>query len=165
MKYKVVRKQENSAHCMVCGLENPSGLKASFYELENKEVVAVFKPHGQHQSYPGRTHGGIVAAILDETIGRAAMITKSDSWGVTVDLRIEYLKPLPLDEELKAVGRITRDRRRLFEGTGEIILKDGEVAARGYAKYMRVPGDRKIDHETLHWKVTPLANDPDTIDI
>jgi acyl-coenzyme A thioesterase PaaI-like protein len=70
IKYKVIRKQENSKLCLVCGMENDLGLKISFYELENGEVVSIFNTKDEHQSYPGRLHGGITGAILDETIGK-----------------------------------------------------------------------------------------------
>jgi transposase len=62
MKYKVVRKQNNSKMCFVCGLNNESSLKAAFFELDNNELIAIFKPQEGHQSYPGRLHGGVAAA-------------------------------------------------------------------------------------------------------
>ena len=74
MHYHVKRKQPNSKMCFVCGMKNSFGLQTFFYELENNELLAIFKPGEEHQSYPGRLHGGIAAAILYETIGRAIMI-------------------------------------------------------------------------------------------
>jgi len=50
MKYQVKKKQQNCRKCLVCGLKNEFGLKASFYELENNELVAIFKPLEEHQS-------------------------------------------------------------------------------------------------------------------
>ncbi|GAJ01339.1 unnamed protein product [marine sediment metagenome] len=85
MSYIVKGKQENSKMCLVCGLKNPFGLRSSFYELDNDELLAVFKPMEEHQSYPGRLHGGIATAVLDETIGRAIMIKHRDIWGVTIE--------------------------------------------------------------------------------
>jgi len=38
-----------------------------------KELPAVFRPRQEHQSYPVRLHGVIIATILDEAIGRAIM--------------------------------------------------------------------------------------------
>ena len=139
MKHKVLRKQEISKSCIVCGYENDFGLKASFYELDNDEVFAVFKPLDEHQSYPGRTHGGISGAILDETIGRAILAKDKNVWGVTVELNLKYKKPVPLNEELRVVGRITKDSSRLFEGTGEILLPNGEVAVTAQGKYIKMP--------------------------
>ena len=58
MKRKVTAKQQNSRMCFVCGLKNPSGLRASFYELENGDLMAVFTARDEHQSYPGACTAG-----------------------------------------------------------------------------------------------------------
>ena len=42
MKYKVLKKQNSSKSCLVCGVENDLGLKARFYQLENGELVSIF---------------------------------------------------------------------------------------------------------------------------
>lgn len=167
MEYKVMKKQENSKKCFVCGLKNDFGLKASFYELENDELVAIFKPIDEHQSYPGRMHGGIAGAILDETIGRLIMAKDENLFGVTVELNLKYKKPVPLDEELRVVARITRDSRKLFEGSGEILLKNGEVAVTGCGKYWKIPMNemKEFDPEEQEWKVYSSDSDPLKIDI
>ncbi len=167
MKQKVLRKQENSKLCIVCGMKNDLGLKCSFYELENNELVAIFTPKEEHQSYPGRLHGGIASAVLDETIGRAMLINDKDSWGVTVELSLKYHKPIPLDEELRVVGRITSDRRRIFEGSGEILLGNGDVAVSAYGKYLKMPIGKISDssEEDLEWKVLEFEEDPKEIDL
>lgn len=149
--------------CLVCGLKNPFGLHTSFFELDNNELLAVFKPRGEHQSYPGRLHGGIISTILDETIGRAIMIqSEGDIWGVTVDLQIRFKKPVPLDEELWVIGRITKDSSRFFEGTGELLLQDGTVAATGHGKYLKVPLEKIADFDVDHqeWQVVQSNDDP-----
>ena len=167
MKRKVIGKQHNSRKCLVCGLKNDLGLKASFYELDNDELAAIFTPIEEQQSYPGRLHGGISAAILDETIGRAILIRDRDAWGVTVELKLEYKKPVPLNEELKVVGRITKDTKRLFEGTGEIILPNGDIAVTAFGKYIKMPIDKiaDFDEQDEEWKVELTDKDPAEINI
>jgi acyl-coenzyme A thioesterase PaaI-like protein len=163
MKQTVNRKQPNSRNCLVCGLKNPYGLKAAFYELGNGELVALFTPHAEHQSYPGRLHGGMATAILDETIGRAIMIAYRDGiWGVTLEFTTRFRKPIPLDVELKVVGRISEDSGRIFTGTGEIILPDGEVGASGTGKYLKMPLEKIADFDAAEqeWRVTPMPSDP-----
>jgi len=163
MLHTVTAKQPNSKMCLVCGLKNPFGLHTSFFELDNNELLAVFKPRGEHQSYPGRLHGGIISTILDETIGRAIMIqSEGDIWGVTVDLQIRFKKPVPLDEELRVIGRITKDSSRFFEGTGELLLQDGTVAATGHGKYLKVPLEKIVDFDVDHqeWQVVQSNDDP-----
>mgnify|MGYP001194431619 CR=1 FL=1 len=158
---KVTHKQPNSADCFVCGLDNDKGLKASFFETDTNEVVALFTPHRLHQSYPGRVHGGIAASILDETMGRAIQIGNPDMWGVTVELSLTYKKPLPYEVQLKAVGRITRDVRLLFEAEGEIYTPEGEVAVTAKARYVKMSIDRiSEDFDQDSWKVYLDIDDP-----
>ena len=147
MKHKVLRKKSNSNKCIVCGLNNEIGLEAEFFELDNGEVVAICTPKEEHQSYPGRVHGGISTALLDETIGRAIEIYNPDAWGVTVELSTRFKKPVPLGEEIKIIGRITRNTSRIFEGTGEIILKNGDVAVTAQGKYMKMSIDKIVSNE------------------
>jgi uncharacterized protein (TIGR00369 family) len=163
MLRKVIAKQPNSRMCLVCGLKNPFGLHTAFYELDNKELLAVFRPREEHQSYPGRLHGGIISTILDEAIGRAIMIkTKGEIWGVTIDLQVRFKKPVPLDEELRVIGRITRDSSRFFEGSGELLLPDGSVAAEGHGKYLKAPLEKiaDFDVDAQEWGVLHSPEDP-----
>jgi uncharacterized protein (TIGR00369 family) len=163
MIHTVTAKQPNSKMCLVCGLKNPFGLHTSFFELDNNELLAIFKPKKEHQSYPGRLHGGIISTILDEAIGRAIMIhSEGDIWGVTVDLQIRFKKPVPLDEELRILGRITKDSSRFFEGTGELLLQDGTVAAKGHGKYLKIALEKIADFDVNHqeWQVVESENDP-----
>ena len=154
--------------CFVCGLENIAGLKASFFETAGDCLVALFTPQNEHQSYPGRMHGGIAATILDETIGRAVMIKSgSEMWGVTIDLSIEYKKPVPLGVELKVVGRITEENSRIFSGSGEIILPNGDLAVTARGRYMKVPLSRitDFDPDQFDWAVVGNDNDPEFIEM
>ena len=167
MQYRVKAKQENSKMCLVCGLKNPFGLHSSFYELENDELLALFTPKDEHQSYPGRLHGGIATAILDETIGRTIMISHQDLWGVTIDFSIRFRKPIPLNEEIRVIGRISKDTRRVFEGSGEILLGDGSVAAEGHGKYIKLPLDKiaDFDADEQEWKVISTPDDPQVVEL
>lgn len=140
-------KQNNSSFCFVCGVENRHGLKAKFYTVGADQLVAVFQAEEHLQSYPGVLHGGISAAILDETIGRTILRSDNQVWGVTVELSMRYRKPLPLGETLYARARITENNSRLFTGTGEILLPDGTVAVSATGKYMKLPLERIAEPE------------------
>jgi acyl-coenzyme A thioesterase PaaI-like protein len=107
------------------------------------------------------------AAILDETIGRAMNISQDEIWGVTVDFSVRYKKPVPLDQELRVVGRIVNENRRLFEGTGEILLPNGEVAVEGRGKYFKLPLDEiaDFDFEEQEWKAILSDSDPTEIEL
>lgn len=166
MEKKVVRKQYSSKNCLVCGVDNKLGLHTEFYELENNEVVGIFKTIEEHQSYPGRVHGGMAAALLDETIGRVINVEEKDTWGVTIDLQVKYRKPVPLCEELKVVGRLTKNSHRSFEGEGEIILEDGTKAVTATARYMKLPTEKIADGDfSDEWFSFEKDSDPEVIDI
>jgi acyl-coenzyme A thioesterase PaaI-like protein len=145
MIIKVLKKQYNSDMCFVCGVSNQFGLHTNFYELENKAVIGLFKGQDIHQSYPKRMHGGIVAAMLDETIGRAIQTYDDLTWGVTIEFQIRYYKPVPLDQELKVVGKITSNRSKIFEGEGYICDQDNQILARSTGRYLKQKVDKIVD--------------------
>ena len=154
--------------CFVCGLQNDFGLHASFFETDANELVALIKPTEQHQGYPGRMHGGIAATILDETIGRAIGNGKTEQlWGVTLELTTKFRKPIPLDQEIKIVGRVVQEGPRFYDGTGEIILENGEIAVSAEGKYMKIPFD-KITEAVMgsnEWFYDENETDPLVLDI
>jgi hypothetical protein len=82
-----------------------------------------------------------------------------------VDLQVRFKKPVPLGEELRVIGRITKDSSRFFEGTCELLLKDGTVAAECHGKYLKAPLDKiaDFDVEALEWGVVELPDDPDEV--
>ena len=100
MKLKVIKKQNNSDMCAVCGMSNNLSLRAKFYEVENELMVGVVTGRDVHQSYPNRMHGGLISALLDEVIGRAINIPEPEAFGVTSELNVKFKKPVPLNDEL-----------------------------------------------------------------
>ena len=114
------------------------------------------------------SHGGIAAAILDETIGRAILIGQaSEIWGVTLELTIKYKKPIPLDSELKVIAKLTEEDKRIFKGWGKIILPGGIEAVIAEGKYLRRPLEKiaDFDREKNEWKIVRSKNDPGSIEI
>jgi uncharacterized protein (TIGR00369 family) len=163
MKHTVTGKQHNSKLCFVCGLKNIAGLKASFFETDSGTLVATFTPGNEHQSYPGRLHGGISSAILDETIGRAINTgCRDEVWGVTLELTVTYRKPIPLEVELRVLGRVTEEKSRSYVGTGEILLPDGEVAVSAVGKYLKAPLEKIADFDAVEneWAIIRRDDDP-----
>ena len=168
VKHKVLKKQYSSKMCFVCGEKNDFGLHAKFYETEANELVALINPSEQHQGYPGRMHGGIATTILDETIARSICNGKNEQlWGVTLELKIKFRKPVPLGQELKVVGRVTNEGFRSFEGTGEIVLPGGEIAVSAEGKYIKLTIDKIANDQFLNeeWFLTDSSDDPSEIEI
>ena len=168
MRLAVTGKQPNSKMYFVCGLENSIGLKSRFYGLENGELLATFSPAKEHQGYPGRLHGGIAAAILDETIGRAVMLKHSDNiWGVTVDFAMRLKRPIPLDGQIRVLARITKDTRKTFEGSGEILLDDGTAAITATGKYLKMDIDTITNADFVEeaWDIIEDCDEPKNFEL
>ncbi len=152
------KKQPTSRMCFVCGESNPAGIHVRFYEQADGSVLARFTGCDHHQGYPGRMHGGAITAVMDETMGRAIMTRYGDDiWGVTAELTVRFRKPVPLGVELTAVGRITTEKTRLFEGAGELYLPDGSVAVEASGKFVKMELARiaTFDPEREQWYVRP----------
>ncbi len=168
VKHKVLKKQNISKMCIVCGEKNDFGLRAIFYETDANEPVALINPSEQHQGYPGRMHGGIAATILDETIARSICNGEDEQiWGVTLELKTKFRKPIPLGQELKIVGRVTNEGNCSFEGTGEIVLPNGEIAVSAEGRYLKVKIEKIANDPGLNddWLFVESTDDPSEIEI
>lgn len=75
---------------------------------------------------PGRAHGGPVAAILDQALGRAVLAVGSTS--LTMKLQIDYLKATPIGVPLDVSARCESVSGRALTVRGEIRNGD-EVCA------------------------------------
>lgn len=139
MTIKVLGKQKNSKTCIICGLDNDSGVKAPFYNMEDGSAASLFSFKPFHQSYPERTHGGMITCMLDELIGRALWVKSPDIYGVTATISVKFRKPVPYDVPLKGRGYILNERSRLFTAKGEIYDMDNNVLAEAEATYVKMP--------------------------
>lgn len=135
---KVLNAQKNSKNCIICGMENELGLKATFYNLDDDSVASVLTFKSQHQSYPERTHGGMISALLDEIMGRALWLNEPEMYGITTTLNVTFRKPVPLDVPVKARGYITFKSNRGFSAKGEIYSMDGILLAESTARYLKL---------------------------
>lgn len=156
---KVVKKQTNSKMCIVCGMENPAGLHAPFYEMEDETIITLFKYSDIHQSYPERTHGGLITTILDELIGRAIWIYESEVWGVTATINVKFRKPVPLNEQIKGIGKIIENKSRLFKGIGRLESMNGEVLAEAEAVYVKIPLTKIVEDRSHDSEINVYVED------
>jgi uncharacterized protein (TIGR00369 family) len=150
-----MNKQPNSDHCYVCGRKNPSGLYMQFYDNGNDEVYSDYTVASRYQSYPGIVHGGILASMLDEVVGRVTIIGDHHHFMVSVRLQVLYRHPVPVETPLKIRGRIVRLKGRLGKAQGEIILPDGTVACEASITLADVPANilSEANFALLDWRV------------
>lgn len=154
---KVLSKQRNSRMCVMCGMDNPFGVKAQFYNMEDGSVITPFRFRPEHQSYPGRVHGGLISAMLDELGLRACWTEAEDTWGVTINLNVKYRKPVPYDTDLFGRGVVVKNSPLFFRVNTEILDVHGEPLASSEVTYCRmdlkkIAADADM-HEEMHYYI------------
>jgi uncharacterized protein (TIGR00369 family) len=86
--------------------------------------------------YRDVAHGGVVAALLDETMGWAATVFgKEHPMYVTGEITVKYLAPVPVGEEIEVRSRLVEDAGRLAYAEGQ-LLHGGKVCARAKGKFV-----------------------------
>ena len=150
-------KQPNSSDCFVCGLQNPYGLHLHFYDDGEGRVSAEYSVEERFQGYPGIVHGGIIASMLDEVVGRTLMAGDPNHFFVSAKLTIRYRNAVPTGQPLKLSGWLIKDRGRTALAKAELRLPDGSVGAEAEAILVDAPFQiaDEIDLEALGWKVYP----------
>ena len=100
-------------------------------------------------------HGGMITALLDETIGRAIQVEEGDaSWGVTSKIEVVFKKPVRLNRPIKCFGKIVKKYSVAFVGNGIIEDEDGNLLATATATYIRMPIERMTGGD-FFWEVFP----------
>lgn len=129
--------------CFVCGPENPEGLKAVFEAADGK-ATGTFLSRPEHQGYTGVSHGGIIAALLDEAMVYAA--TSLGHWSATAELTVRYSKPASTEQTLTVTAEVTEQKRRLVHCRAELRDAGGTLLASATGKLMQgraiEPGER-----------------------
>jgi uncharacterized protein (TIGR00369 family) len=124
-------------HCFVCGKDNLDGMHLKFYLDETaRRAVCKFKLSRRYQGPPGHSHGGIIAAILDEAMGKVNKL--SNVIALTKRMDVEYLKPVPLGKPLIATGRPQQIDGRQHINIAEISNEQGDVLARSTGTFIAI---------------------------
>lgn len=127
-------------NCFGCGPDNPMGARMRFYEEDeadaNGDIVSVWMPTQNYQSWLNTLHGGMQATLLDEVCGWV-VFKKLHTSGVTAKMDLRYKNvvstvsgPLLLRARLKhnnhRVAVVEGELRPLVLIEEESVWKEGE---------------------------------------
>jgi uncharacterized protein (TIGR00369 family) len=123
--------------CFGCGKENSIGLKLELeFDDDTKTAFGQYAAHELLEGPPNIIHGGIIAAILDET-----MITVNkymEIMAITSEITIRYLQPAFIKENLYIRGWYVKKSKRVVENRAEIENEMGKIVARAKGKYIEI---------------------------
>src|SRR5467141_5247643 len=121
--------------CFGCGGANPGGMKLTFEQDNvNRRIVGRFVLGERYQGGGGFAHGGIIAVLLDEAMGKVCRFREVRA--VTAEMTVEYLRPINVLQEIIVEGRETEQKGRNIFMTGEIRDMAGVVLARSRARFV-----------------------------
>src|SRR5690349_1510468 len=100
----------------------------------NRKIVGRFVLGERYQGGAGFAHGGIIATLLDEAMGKVCRFREVRA--VTAELSVEYLKPVNVQSEIVVEGWETDYKGRNLFHAGEIRNTAGEVLARGKGRFV-----------------------------
>jgi uncharacterized protein (TIGR00369 family) len=136
---RYIKMQKNA--CFVCGTDNPEGMKLRFnYDEERACYVCRFRLGKRYTGPPGHCHGGIIATILDEAMGKVNKIRHVIA--VTSEMTVNYLKPVPLHQPLRVESREVSVEGRKHINMAEILNEKGEALARGQGLFIAIDPHR-----------------------
>lgn len=116
---------EHFQDCFVSGIWNPMGIGIQV-RRDGDEAVATVVLGAAYEGAPGRSHGGIVAAIFDDVLGYLLRFLKQPAY--TGELTIRYLAPTPIREPLEFRARVEQVEGRKIDTIAEAyaLAEDGE---------------------------------------
>ncbi|HVB58230.1 MAG TPA: PaaI family thioesterase [Candidatus Acidoferrales bacterium] len=127
--------------CFGCGGANSRGMRLAFEQDDaTRRIRCIFRAEAEYQGGPGFVHGGIIATLLDEVMGKVNRFHNLRA--VTAELSVEYLRPVPVDEDLVVEGwEVERKGRNLYHA-GEIRDASSIVLARGKGRFVEIDPSR-----------------------
>jgi len=132
--------------CFGCGAANPRGMQLTFeLDDERRHIIGRFRLGKEYEGGPGFLHGGIIATLMDEAMGKLGRFRQASA--VTAELKVEYLRPVPVDALIVVEAfEASQEGRNLFHEC-EIRNEAGKVLARGRGRFVQV--DREGYREKL----------------
>jgi uncharacterized protein (TIGR00369 family) len=90
-----------------------------------------------HANRHGTVHGGAIATLIDTAMGAAVYSAADGQAPVTIEMKVTYLEPAPL-ERLTATAQVRRRGKRITIVETEVCSGDGDMVAHGIGTFTTV---------------------------
>lgn len=126
--------------CIVCGPENPRGLKLRFDVQDDGVIAAEWTPTADWEGFKGIIHGGIVSTVLDEAMSQAV---SARGWpALTCELRVRLRRHVAPGEKFTVRAWVVERQRRKILTEAALANSRGEEHAHAWATFLALPGQR-----------------------
>jgi uncharacterized protein (TIGR00369 family) len=132
-------------HCFGCGKDNPEGMRLKFFMDESsRRALCKFKLTRKYTGPPGHAHGGIIATILDEAMGKVNRFR--NVLALTSSMEVRYLRPVPLGKPLTVIGQEQSVEGRRHINVAEISDEQGHVLARSTGTFIAIDPEKMFSN-------------------
>jgi uncharacterized protein (TIGR00369 family) len=136
-----VKQRVYGNNCFGCGPDNESGLKLEFhFNEDSRRLVCHFALAMRFEGPPSHAHGGVIATILDEAMGKVSKLRSIIA--VTGTMQVNYIRPVPLSGPLVTEGWEVGVNGREHFRAAEIRNPEGEVLATSTGTFIEVDPNR-----------------------
>ncbi len=143
--------------CFACGELNEHGLRLALH-ADEAGCRTELTLDAAFQGWDNVAHGGILATILDEVM--AWSVIGRGTWGVTARMAIEFKRPVPVGQAIRAEGTVVDATRRLFRTSGRIVdAATGDLLASATGVYVAAPPDRLAELQA-RYRLRPADDQP-----
>ncbi|HUK26138.1 MAG TPA: PaaI family thioesterase [Terriglobales bacterium] len=133
--------QMQKNYCFACGDDNAEGMHLKFeYDQERRCFVCHLHLDQRFTGPPGHCHGGIIATILDEAMGKVNRLREVVA--VTKEMTVHFLKPVPLRTPLIVESREVSVHGRQHVNSAEILDHNRQVLARGEGTFIAIDPEK-----------------------
>jgi uncharacterized protein (TIGR00369 family) len=101
------------------------------------EIAGALGDGAENGANTAVAHGGAISTLLDAALTFALIASDDRDWA-TVDLRIDFVRPVGIDAVVVR-GRVVHAGRRTGRAEGEVVAPDGSLRARAVGTF--VPTD------------------------
>lgn len=133
----IIRILPEHGWCFICGKENPKSIGVRWSLLEDHSIFTQVTLDLSQQGPPGLAHGGASAGLLDEAMG--SVVWSAGHQVVSVNLNINYIKPVPLHQSINISAKIEKVEGRAIHVGSSISQEDGTVLVTGQGIYVEAP--------------------------
>jgi uncharacterized protein (TIGR00369 family) len=129
--------------CFGCGGGNARGMKLTFEQDDAaRKIVGRFRLGAEYQGAFGIIHGGVIAVVLDEVMGKVCRFRGVRA--LTAEMNIAYLSPVGVDQDLVVEGYEKEMVGRNLHLIGEIKDASGKLLARSRGRFVMVDRPREV---------------------
>lgn len=125
--------------CFVCGKPEGKNTRSLgiefFWNAEIRKVVALIRPDPTWCGYKNIVHGGIIAAVVDDAMGKA-VFRETSKMGFTGTLSMKYRKNMTSCRQYTVNAFTTEIRGKRIKAKAVINDEDGNICSEAEALFI-----------------------------